>query len=36
MSQEVGLTDQDAIALSDGEAVDEAVVRSYILEKLTT
>lgn len=35
MSQEVELSDQDAIGLSDSEAVNEAVIRNYILQKLT-
>lgn len=35
MSEEVELSDQDAMGLSDGEAVDEAVIRNYILQKLT-
>jgi len=35
MSQEVELSDQDAIGLSDSEAVDDAVIRNYILQELT-
>jgi len=35
MLQEVELSDQDAIGLSDSEAVDEAVIRNYILQELT-
>ena len=35
MSQEVELSDRDAMELSDSEAVDDAVIRNYILEELT-
>jgi len=35
MSQEAELSDRDAMGLSDSEAVDEAVIRNYILQKLT-
>ncbi len=34
-SREVELSYRDAVELSDSEAVDEAVIRNYILEKLT-
>ena len=35
MSQEAELSDRDAMGLTDSEAVDEAVIRNYILQKLT-
>jgi hypothetical protein len=33
-SHEVELSDRDAMDLSDSEAVDEAVVRNYIIQRL--
>ncbi len=35
MSEDIEMSDLDAYQLSDGEAIDEAVVRLYILHNLT-